>query len=157
MPDRLSRPPSFEDSLLMVEDRMRRRMGGFERLDRQALRKYSARQPAAGWRLTVPTPDGERRLDVIVPLRFPFALPHVALVGPSKFLEWAHFEKDGVLCLAGGGFDVERPGAVVAASLPLAGSLPNASTGSATATSSTNFFPIGGKPRTTRACRFLVC
>jgi hypothetical protein len=38
MPDRLSRPPSFEDSILMVEDRMRRRMGGFERLDRQALR-----------------------------------------------------------------------------------------------------------------------
>lgn len=114
MPDRLSRPPSFEDSILMLEDRMRRRMGGFERLDRQALRKYYAREPAAGWRLTVPTPDGERRLDVVVPQRFPFGLPHVALVGPSKFLEWAHFERDGVLCLAGHGFDVERPGAVVA-------------------------------------------
>jgi hypothetical protein len=114
MPDRLSRPPSFEDSVLMVEDRMRRRMGGFERLDRQALRKYSARQPAAGWRLTVPTPDGERRLDVIVPRRFPFALPHVALVGPSMFLKWPHFESDGVLCLDGDGFDIERPGAVIA-------------------------------------------
>jgi sulfur-carrier protein adenylyltransferase/sulfurtransferase len=114
MPDRLSRPPSFEDSILMVEDRMRRRMGGFERLDRQALRKYSARQPAAGWRLTVPTPDGERRLDVIVPRRFPFALPRVALVGPSMFLKWAHFESDGVLCLDGDGFDIERPGAVIA-------------------------------------------
>jgi hypothetical protein len=60
LPDPLSRPPSFEDSILMVEDRMRRRIGGFERLDRQALRRYAARAPAAGWRLTVPTPDGER-------------------------------------------------------------------------------------------------
>jgi sulfur-carrier protein adenylyltransferase/sulfurtransferase len=30
------------------------------------------------------------------------------------FLKWAHFERDGVLCLDADGFDVERPGAVVA-------------------------------------------
>jgi hypothetical protein len=30
------------------------------------------------------------------------------------FLEWAHFESDGVLCLDGDGFDIERPGAVIA-------------------------------------------
>lgn len=98
----------------MVEDRIRRKLGGFERLDRQALRKYAARQPAAGWRLMVPTPEGERRLDVVVPRQFPFALPRVAFVGPSMFLKWAHFERDGILCLDGEGFDVERPGAVVA-------------------------------------------
>ena len=98
----------------MVEDRIRRKLGGFERLDRQALQKYAARQPTAGWRLTVPTPEGERRLDVVVPRQFPFALPRVALVGPSMFLKWAHFERDGILCLDGEGFDVERPGAVVA-------------------------------------------
>jgi hypothetical protein len=74
LPDLLSRPPSFEDSILMVEHRMRRRIGGFERLDRQALRRYAARAPAAGWRLTVPTPDGERHLDVVVPRRFPSTL-----------------------------------------------------------------------------------
>lgn len=114
MPDHVSRPPSFEDALLMVEDRIRRRIGGFERLDRQALRKYAARQPKAGWRLTVPTPEGERRLDLVVPQQFPFALPRVAFVGPSMFLKWPHFERDGVLCLDGDGFDVQRPGAVAA-------------------------------------------
>lgn len=98
----------------MLEDRIRRKLGGFERLDEQALRKYVARQPTAGWRLAVPTPEGERRLDVLVPKQFPFALPHVALVGPSMFLKWPHFERDGVLCLDGEGFDVEHPGAVVA-------------------------------------------
>ncbi|MCA1458474.1 hypothetical protein I6F35_35810 [Bradyrhizobium sp. BRP22] len=114
MPDRVSRPPSFEDALLMVEDRIRRRLGGFDRLDRRALGKYAARQPAAGWRLTIPTPEGDRRLDVVVPKQFPFALPRVAFVGPSMFLKWAHFERDGVLCLDGEGFDVDRPGEVVA-------------------------------------------
>ncbi|QDP26217.2 ThiF family adenylyltransferase [Bradyrhizobium cosmicum] len=98
----------------MVEDRIRRRLGGFERLDRRALGKYAGRQPAAGWRLTIPTPEGDRRLDVVVPRQFPFALPRVAFVGPSMFLKWAHFERDSVLCLDGEGFDVERPGAVVA-------------------------------------------
>lgn len=114
MPDRISTPPSFEDAVLMVEDRIRRRLGDFERLDRQALRKYIARRPAAGWRLKVPTSEGERRLDVIVPRQFPFALPRVAFVGPSMFLKWPHFERDGILCLDGDGFDIERPGAVMA-------------------------------------------
>ncbi|MGO3927350.1 ThiF family adenylyltransferase [Rhodopseudomonas pseudopalustris] len=54
----------------------------------------------AGWLLTVEFADRIRRLELLLPVGFPWLLPRVALVDRPPFLTWPHVERDGLLCLA---------------------------------------------------------
>ncbi len=68
------------------------------RLGMKELSAYSTTF-AAGWRITVPFDDEDRRFDVLVARTFPYAPPRIALVDRPDFLTWPHIEKDGLLCL----------------------------------------------------------
>lgn len=62
------------------------------------------------------------RLDVLLPLGFPWELPRIALVDPPPFLLWPHIEIDGLLCLAPNtiAIDPNDPGGVIACMLQAA-------------------------------------
>src|SRR5258705_12382026 len=62
--------------------------------------RYPERGFAFGWRLAVTFPDQVRRLELLLPIGFPWQPPRVALLDRPPFLTWPHVEKDGVLCLA---------------------------------------------------------
>ncbi|WP_284319373.1 ThiF family adenylyltransferase [Dyella acidisoli] len=62
-------------------------------------RRYPARHFVAGWRFTLPIATTALELDVLVGDEFPWQAPRVALAGASRFLQWPHVERDGVLCL----------------------------------------------------------
>lgn len=68
---------------------------------------YKARATTRAWRLAVPFPDAVRRLDILLPPAFPWKPPLFALVDRPPFLTWPHVEKDGVLCLASDGMEVD--------------------------------------------------
>ncbi len=94
-----------------------------DRLSPEMLSKlYPSRGCAAGWRLQVAFSDKARRLDLLLPIGFPWQPPRVALVDAPKFLTWPHVEKDNVLCLVPNSFefDPDKPAAVVSHLLGLA-------------------------------------
>lgn len=66
---------------------------------------YPRRGFLAGWRLHV-TFDRVRRLDLLLPIGFPWQPARVALVDAPPFLTWPHVEKDNLLCLEANNFEV---------------------------------------------------
>lgn len=62
-------------------------------------RRYPTRHFVAGWRFALQFGTTSLELDVLVGNGFPWQAPRVALAGPSRFLQWPHVERDGVLCL----------------------------------------------------------
>jgi hypothetical protein len=68
---------------------------------------YSHRGFATGWRMPVQFSDGIRRIDLMLPIGFPWQPPRVALVDRPPFLTWPHIECDGILCLATNMLDVD--------------------------------------------------
>jgi sulfur-carrier protein adenylyltransferase/sulfurtransferase len=92
----------------------------YEILTPEALSKlYPNRGCAAGWRLRVAFSDKERRLDLLLPVGFPWEPPRVALVDAPPFLTWPHVEKDNVLCVVPNTseIDPDRPADVVVSML----------------------------------------
>jgi hypothetical protein len=75
---------------------------------------YKARGSVRGWRLAIEFPDAVHRMDILLPQAFPWKPPRFALVDRPPFLTWPHVEKDGVLCLASDGMEVDatEPAAV---------------------------------------------
>lgn len=80
---------------------------------------YPLRGLAAGWRLRVDFHDGERRLDLLLPVGFPWQPPRVALVDAPPFLTWPHVEKDNVLCLAPNNLEIDPDAPAAAAAYVL--------------------------------------
>jgi molybdopterin/thiamine biosynthesis adenylyltransferase len=76
--------------------------------------RYPERGFAFGWRLAVTFPDQVRRLELLLPIGFPWQPPRVALLDRPPFLTWPHVEKDGVLCLAPNTLEID-PGQPVKA------------------------------------------
>ena len=58
------------------------------------LAAYPKRGFAAGWRLPMSFADGVRRLDLLLPIGFPYQPPRVGLVDRPPFLSWPHVEGD---------------------------------------------------------------
>lgn len=75
------------------------RAKGLTPLAQQELMAYEPRRISHGWRASVTFPDGERRMDVLLPPGFPRKAAKIAMVDRPPFLSWPHVEKDGVLCL----------------------------------------------------------
>lgn len=88
--------------------------GRYEILTADELDAYSKRGFAGGWRLPIQFSDGVRRVDILLPIGFPWQPLRIALVDRPPFLTWPHVERDGVLCLATNmlGVDPTDPAAV---------------------------------------------
>lgn len=69
------------------------------RLTTKEMSSYRAINPAVGWRVPVQFSGGIRRLDILATSNFPYSPPRIALVDRPDFLDWAHVEKNGLLCL----------------------------------------------------------
>jgi molybdopterin/thiamine biosynthesis adenylyltransferase len=89
----------FESAVGDVERHWRRLSVPVERLTAKELAAYRANEPVIGWRVPVPFSDQIRRLDILVSRGFPFSPARIALVDRPDFLDWAHVEKNGLLCL----------------------------------------------------------
>jgi hypothetical protein len=68
---------------------------------------YKARGFLRGWRLAITFPDAVRRIDILLTPAFPWKPPRFALVDRPPFLTWPHVEKDGLLCLASDGMEID--------------------------------------------------
>lgn len=92
------------------------------RLDSQTIAALYSSPPrgfVAGWRIEVAFPSGAHKVDLLLPIGFPYQPPRVALVDAPPFLEWPHVEKDKVLCLDSNAFesDPDKPVQAVAYAL----------------------------------------
>lgn len=95
--------------------------GPFADLTPGEVSAYGGRQrpPAArivsGWRLPLQFTDDVRRIDILLPVGFPWQAPTIALVDRPAHLTWPHVEPDGGLCLASNLTDIDSdaPEAVV--------------------------------------------
>ena len=102
--------------------------GDVRSLDAVDLARYPGRDFASGWQLPVQFLDAVRRMELLLPLGFPWQPPRVALVDRPPFLSWPHIERDGLLCLATNtlSVDPDDPAGVTAAMLGAAEDLINA-------------------------------
>lgn len=98
---------AFESAKAAVAAWLLRLGAVLEVLTADGLRAYPGRAFAAGWRLAVQFSDGARRVDLLLPVGFPWQPPRIALVDRPPFLTWPHVERDGILCLASNMLDVD--------------------------------------------------
>jgi sulfur-carrier protein adenylyltransferase/sulfurtransferase len=88
---------------------------GVRRLSEHELLRYPKRNALAGWRIELEFADTWRLFDLLADRRFPRTRLRVMLLGPSRFLQWPHVEKDGDLCLLAPMGEVDPASAVFAA------------------------------------------
>ena len=69
--------------------------------------RYVGRGFAAGWRFPVQFSDSIRRLELLLPIGFPWQPPRVALIDRPPFLTWPHVERDGLLCVASNMLEID--------------------------------------------------
>lgn len=106
-PDCARPMPDFTKAVAAVEAWLTTLGPPFETLPTELLGVlYPERGFAAGWRLPFVFPDQARRLDLLIPIGFPWQPPRVALVDAPAFLTWPHVEKDNLLCLAPNTFEI---------------------------------------------------
>jgi molybdopterin/thiamine biosynthesis adenylyltransferase len=84
------------------------RLGGNpEPIAASELSRYVGRGFAAGWRFPVQFSNGIRRLELLLPIGFPWQPPRVALIDRPPFLTWPHVERDGLLCVASNTLEID--------------------------------------------------
>jgi sulfur-carrier protein adenylyltransferase/sulfurtransferase len=103
MPDvfeQVGSPPAFERARAAVADWLAQSGREANALTADGLARYSTRGFAAGWLIPVQFSDQLRRIELLLPIGFPWQPPRVALIDRPPFLTWPHVERDGLLCLA---------------------------------------------------------
>lgn len=75
------------------------KLQGARQLTESELTAYG-NQFRAGWHLSGLLNSGEHRLRLLLPERFPFVRPRVAVDPPASLLSWPHLEELGLLCLS---------------------------------------------------------
>jgi hypothetical protein len=105
----------FQVAVDAVERRWRLLGEPATRLTAQQMSPYRGIDPALGWRVSVELTGGPRRFDILATRNFPYSAPRIALVDRPDFLDWAHVEKNGLLCLLPehSTLSIDRPADVV--------------------------------------------
>lgn len=86
-------------------------------------RGRSVKEFATGWRILLDAAGSTWPVKLLIPKRFPYSLPKVALSGERRFLIWPHVEVDELLCLPSQALRPSKPFEMIDAALAAAAAL----------------------------------
>lgn len=93
------RRTSLDDAVQKVESWLEKTCTNIRRLLAAELTSYRKHRFYTGWEIEVDFEGRLVRLHVLLDKKFPFSTPRVASASENHYLEWPHFEENGITCL----------------------------------------------------------